>query len=165
MLTQPSNLSAGLAPTAASAASVPDLGPPGTRMQTFETTPCYEAPGTRWKVTMETPRGVITKYVTVPQDHVRGNKIQVQFPVREKHTRRSRRGGAHLNPSVPTDADGQPTDANAAAQDAYWQANFGVDPLPCTTKIDGLHPVVATRVHSTLSALRREAWARAAALD
>ena len=27
--------------------SVPDLGPPGTRMYTFQTTPCYAAPGTR----------------------------------------------------------------------------------------------------------------------
>ena len=70
--------------------NVPNLGPPGTRMHAFETSPCYETPGTLWRVVLNAPRGPRTKDIIVPDGHVQGAKLAVQLPVRSRRSRRSR---------------------------------------------------------------------------
>ena len=71
--------------------NVPNLGPPGTRMHTFETPPCYEAPGAQWRVALNTPRGPRAADLIVPDNHVRGATFTVQLPLRKRRARRSRR--------------------------------------------------------------------------
>ena len=78
--------------------SIPDLGPPGARMHTFETTPCFKAPGTQWQVVLNTPHGPRMKYVVVPDGHVRGATFTVQLPLRVRRTRRSHHGASASKP-------------------------------------------------------------------